>query len=85
MPMTPSQKTNANPPLPVKLGSPQVLELPFPPGGYSLKDYTETVIVKVLSAHDGNQTAAADYLGISRRALTYRLTEMRQKDRQTIE
>lgn len=78
-------KTNANPPLPVKLGSPQVLELPFPPGGYSLKDYTETVIVKVLSAHDGNQTAAADYLGISRRALTYRLTEMRQKDRQTVE
>ena len=63
----------------------RVLELPFPPGGYSLKDYTETIILKVLAAHDGNQSATADYLGISRRALTYRLTEMRQKDNRSAE
>ena len=55
------------------------LELPFPPGGYPLKNYTEDVILKVLAAHDGNQSATADYLGISRRALSYRLEEIRNK------
>ena len=56
-----------------------VLELPFPPEGYSLKRYTDDVIVKVLEAHRQNQSAAAAYLGISRRALSYRLEEMRHR------
>ena len=56
-----------------------VLEVPFPPQGYSLKNYTDTIILKVLAAHHENQTEAAKYLGISRRALSYRLEEMRQK------
>lgn len=50
-----------------------ILELPFPSQGYSLKEYTKDIIAKVLTAHEGNQTATANYLGISRRALSYRL------------
>ncbi len=58
----------------------RTLELPFPAAGYPLKRYTEEVILRVLAAHDNNQTATAAYLGISRRALTYRLEEMRKRD-----
>ena len=57
----------------------RTLELPFPIGGYALKDYTADVVLKVLAAHDGNQSAAAQYLDISRRALSYRLEEIRNK------
>ena len=57
----------------------RALTLPFPEQGYSLKDYTAEVILQVLAAHQGNQSAAANYLGISRRALSYRLEEMRNK------
>ncbi len=53
------------------------LEFPFPASGYSLKKYTEDLILKILALHNGNQSSAADYLGISRRALSYRLEEMR--------
>ncbi|HWR39768.1 MAG TPA: sigma-54 dependent transcriptional regulator [Patescibacteria group bacterium] len=56
-----------------------ILELPFPPEGYSLKNYTDDVIVKVLEAHQNNQSATANYLGISRRALSYRLEEMHKR------
>ena len=58
------------------------LELPFPAKGYSLKQYTADVVMKVLAAHDDNQSAAAAYLGISRRALSYRLEELRKQDGQ---
>ncbi|NPV91987.1 MAG: sigma-54-dependent Fis family transcriptional regulator [Firmicutes bacterium] len=51
------------------------LILPFPAEGYSLKDYNNLIIQKVLEAHGGNHTATARYLGISRRALLYRLEE----------
>jgi len=62
----------------------RILELPFPLQGYPLKKYTEEVIMKVLEAHSGNQSMAADYLGITRRALSYRLEEMRnEKERGT--
>lgn len=57
----------------------RALTLPFPEQGYSLKDYTAEVVLQVLAAHNDNQTAAANYLGISRRALSYRLEEMRNK------
>lgn len=78
-------KPDSHPPLTLSTRSTEVLELPLPPGGCSLKDYTEAVILKVLAAHNGNQSSTADYLRISRRALTYRLTEMRQKDSQSVE
>jgi two-component system, NtrC family, response regulator AtoC len=57
----------------------RVLELPFPLQGYPLKNYTEDVILKVLAAHNGNQSATADYLGLTRRALSYRIEEIRNK------
>ena len=53
------------------------LLLPFPPQGHSLKLYVEDIISKVLEAHSGNQTLTAKYLGISRRALAYRLENQR--------
>ncbi len=55
------------------------IALPFPAEGYSLKRYTADVVRQVLAAHDDNQSAAAAYLGISRRALSYRLEEMRKQ------
>lgn len=63
-------------PLPLP-GNRRVLELPFPVQGYQLKNYSRDIILKILAAHNNNQSAAANYLGISRRALSYRLEEIR--------
>ncbi|WP_346355949.1 sigma-54 dependent transcriptional regulator [Azotosporobacter soli] len=65
--------------LPEAASQDNLLAIPIPANGYSLKQYTADVILKVLAAHEGNQSAAANYLGISRRALSYRLEEMRKK------
>jgi DNA-binding NtrC family response regulator len=65
--------------LPVSPPGRRVLELPFPVEGYLLKNFTEDIILKVLAAYNGNQSVTADYLGITRRALSYRLEEMRNK------
>jgi two-component system, NtrC family, response regulator AtoC len=62
-----------------------VIELPFPLQGYPLKSYTEDLILKILAAHHENQSATATYLGISRRALSYRLEDMRNKKEQIID
>lgn len=62
-----------------------VLELPFPVQGYPLKKYTEDTILKILAAHNDNQSATANYLGISRRALSYRLEEMRNRKNKILE
>ncbi|MBP2627024.1 MAG: two component, sigma54 specific, transcriptional regulator, Fis family [Firmicutes bacterium] len=62
-----------------------MLEIPFPLQGYSLKKYTEDIILKVLAAHHNNQSATAKYLGISRRALSYRLEEMRKKKEENMD
>lgn len=51
----------------------QEIVLPFPAGGFSLKDYNTLLIQKILAAHNNNRSAAARYLGISRRALLYKL------------
>lgn len=56
------------------------LLLPFPPQGHSLKQYVDEVIRKVLEAHGGNQTLTAKYLGMTRRALAYRLENQRDND-----
>jgi two-component system response regulator AtoC len=66
------------PPAALPAGS-RVLELSLPLYGYSLKSYTQDIILKVLAIHNGNQTATANYLGISRRALAYRLEEIRKR------
>lgn len=60
----------------------QELILPFPPGGYSLKNFADNIVDAVLAAHNGNQPAAANYLGISLRALFYRLEKRRGKKAQ---
>lgn len=53
--------------------------LPVPPGGYPLKKYTDDIIKEILSMQNGNQTAAARYLGMSLRGLTNRLEQQRNK------
>lgn len=59
----------------------QQLVLPFPPEGYSLKNFCDDIVDKVLAAHNNNQAAAAKYLGISIRALFYRLQKKRLNKR----
>ena len=56
-----------------------MLALPFPPQGYTMKKYNDDIINKVLAAFEGNQTATAAYLGISRRAIVYHLEALRGK------
>ncbi len=50
-------------------------ELPFalPPDGLDLRALERAVIVAALRLHQGNQSAAARYLGIPRHVLVYRL------------
>ncbi|WP_371376125.1 sigma-54-dependent transcriptional regulator [Sporomusa aerivorans] len=55
--------------------------LPFPAGGYSLKSFCDDIVDEVLAAHDGDHAAAAGYLGISLRALFYRLQKKRFKEK----
>ena len=56
--------------------------LPLPAGGYQLKRYTDDVVQAVLKAYNGNQSAAARHLGITLRALAYRLGQPRMKQKQ---
>lgn len=56
----------------------QQLVLPLPPEGYSLKKICEDIVDQVLAVHNDNQAAAAKYLGISLRALFYRLQKKRE-------
>ncbi|TWH46377.1 sigma-54 dependent transcriptional regulator [Sporomusa sp. KB1] len=57
----------------------QQLVLPFPSGGYSLKSFCDDIVDEVIAACEGNYAAAAKYLGISLRALFYRLEKKRIK------
>jgi DNA-binding NtrC family response regulator len=47
--------------------------LNLPDEGISLEDLEKNLIVKALEKHKGNQTRAADYLGITRPTLIYRM------------
>jgi two-component system NtrC family response regulator len=47
--------------------------LNLPDGGISLEDLEKSLIVKALEKHKGNQTRAAEYLGITRPTLIYRM------------
>lgn len=53
--------------------------LPMPSGGYSMKSYNDDILAAVLSRFNGNQTAAAKYLGLSLRALVYRLEQLKDR------
>lgn len=50
----------------------------LPPEHFSLQDFTDSIILKAVEKHGGNKTAAAEYLGISRRSVYYCL-EKRKK------
>jgi len=45
----------------------------LPENGISLEDLEKSLIVKALEQHKGNQTRAAEYLGITRPTLIYRM------------
>ncbi len=47
--------------------------LNLPEEGVSLEDLEKNLIIKALEKHKGNQTRAADYLGITRPTLIYRM------------
>jgi len=47
--------------------------LNLPEGGFSLEGLEKDLIVKALERHKGNQTRAAEYLGITRPTLIYRM------------
>jgi DNA-binding NtrC family response regulator len=51
----------------------------FPSGGLSLDDVERQLILKALDAADGNQTKAAELLGISRDTLRYRIQKFELK------
>ncbi len=47
--------------------------LNLPEEGVSLEDLEKNLIIKALEKHNGNQTRAAEYLGITRPTLIYRM------------
>lgn len=60
---------------PVK-GSFDLDTLALPPDCLSLEELTNAILKKALEMHGGNRTKTAQYLGISRSALIYRLKKM---------
>lgn len=51
-------------------------EFSLPDAGFSLEQFNKHIIAKALQMHGGNVTRTAQYLGISRRSLSYRLKRM---------
>jgi two-component system NtrC family response regulator len=47
--------------------------LNLPDEGVALEDLEKSLIIKALEKHKGNQTRAAEYLGITRPTLIYRM------------
>ena len=52
---------------------PSALDLKFPPGGIKLDDVEKQLIETAIHKSDGNQTQAAQLLGITRQTLIYRM------------
>jgi two-component system NtrC family response regulator len=63
--------------LPAKLtatrGAVEEIILNLPEEGLSLEELEKSLIIKALEKHQGNQTRAAEYLGITRPTLIYRM------------
>jgi two-component system NtrC family response regulator len=53
--------------------------LNLPEEGISLEDLEKSLIIKALEKHKGNQTRAAEYLGITRPTLIYRMEKFELK------
>lgn len=51
----------------------------LPSTGFSLREHIDSIILQAFAMHQGNKTATAQYLGISRRALGYRLAKIKHK------
>jgi transcriptional regulator with PAS, ATPase and Fis domain len=54
-------------------GAVQNIILNLPDEGIALEDLEKNLIIKALEKHRGNQTRAAEYLGITRPTLIYRM------------
>lgn len=50
----------------------------LPPEPFNLEEYVDQIIFAALAMHNGNKSATASYLGLSRRALSYRLEKLTQ-------
>lgn len=61
---------------------PAAASLTLPPNGFGLKEYNEKIILQAIEECNGNKTAAAMRLGISRRALYTRLERMKGQNGQ---
>jgi two-component system NtrC family response regulator len=53
--------------------------LNVPEQGISLEELEKKLIIKALEKHKGNQTRAAEFLGITRPTLIYRMEKFRLK------
>jgi len=51
-------------------------DIMLPPNGLPLRPFVDSIIHKALDMHHGNKTETAQYLGISRSSLIYRLKHM---------
>jgi two-component system NtrC family response regulator len=58
------------------------VQLQLPEEGFSLEGLERDIILEVLEMHNWNQTRTAEYLGISRNTLIYRMQkfELRKRD-----
>lgn len=58
-------------------GSPtETADLNLPAEKLDLNELNRTILLEALAMHQGNKTRAASYLGLSRRAFTYRLNKL---------
>lgn len=65
---------------PANSGAAAPEQFSLPPGGIALKEYNDKIILQAIEACQGNKTAAALRLGISRRSLYTRLDRIRNED-----
>ena len=56
------------------------IQFELPPGGISLEAVEKELIERALDKCNGNQTRAAEYLGISRKVLIYRMEKFNLRD-----
>ncbi|MGE5405225.1 MAG: sigma-54-dependent transcriptional regulator [Candidatus Saccharibacteria bacterium] len=71
-------KTNEHPAVDEKLGIFELDKLELPAEGLELEKLTDAIVLKALEMNGGNKTKTAHYLGMSVRALSYRLKQLGQ-------
>lgn len=68
--------SNQNQDSPAQLTSSNTGLLNLPKDGLNLDELNQRILMDALRIHNGNKTKAASYLGLSRRAFTYRLKKL---------